>query len=186
MKLHIKNMVCSRCKMAIASVLDQIEVQPQSVELGEVQLQEEIDKEKLKQFQKAINQLGFELLDDRNSQLIEKTKTIITKLVQEQNAALSTNLSDYLSGKLDYDYNSLSNLFSELEGITIEKYFILHKIERVKELLVYDELSLKEIAFLLNYSSLPHLSAQFKSVTGFAPREFRKLFGNNRKSLDSL
>ena len=186
MKLHIKNMVCSRCKMAIASVLDQIEVQPQSVELGEVQLQEEIDKEKLKQFQKAINQLGFELLDDRNSQLIEKTKTIITKLVQEQNATLSTNLSNYLAEKVDYDYNSLSNLFSELEGITIEKYFILHKIERVKELLVYDELSLKEIAFLLNYSSLPHLSAQFKSVTGFAPREFRKLFGNNRKSLDSL
>src|SRR5690606_19427980 len=137
-----KNMVCSRCKMAIATVLDQIEVQPQSVELGEVQLQEKIDKEKLKQFQKAINQLGFELLDDRNSQLIEKTKTTITKLVHEQDAALSTNLSDYLSGKLDYDYNSLSNLFSELEGITIEKYFILHKIERVKELLVYDELSL--------------------------------------------
>jgi AraC-like DNA-binding protein len=97
-----------------------------------------------------------------------------------RNAALSTNLSGYLAEKLDYDYNSLSNLFSELEGITIEKYFILHKIERVKELLVYDELSLKEIAFLLNYSSLPHLSAQFKSVTGFAPRKFRKLFGNNR------
>jgi AraC-like DNA-binding protein len=172
--------------MAIEDVLRQLDILPLSIELGEVQLKEKIDQEKLVPFQNAINQLGFELLDDKNAKLIEKTKTAINELVHKSNAALKTNLSDYLSHKVDYEYNSLSHLFSELEGITIEKYFILHKIERVKELLVYDELSLKEIAFLLNYSSLPHLSAQFKSVTGFAPREFRKLFGNNRKSLDSL
>ena len=172
--------------MAIAAVLESLAILPLSVELGEVHLPDELSEEKLHQFRKEISLLGFELLDDGRAKLIEKTKNTIIKLVHNENANLKSNLSEYLSEKLACDYHSLSHLFSELEGTTIEKYFILHRIEKVKELIVYNEFSIKEIAFLLNYSSLSHLSTQFKSVTGFSPRHFKEVLGNERKSLDAL
>jgi AraC-like DNA-binding protein len=130
--------------------------------------------------------LGFELIDDKKSRIIEKIKNTIIQLVHHQDSGLKNNLSEVLSSELHHDYNYLSNLFSEIEGTTIEKYFIAQKIERVKELLVYDQLSLSEIAFQLNYSSVAYLSNQFKKVTGLTPSHFKQIKENKRKPLDQL
>src|SRR5690606_28337477 len=136
--------------------------------------------------EKALILLGFEVIDDRKSLIIEKIKNIIIDLVHHQDNDTKSNLSDVLSSKLHHDYNYLSNLFSEIEGTTIEKYFIAQKIEKVKELLVYDELSLSEIAFRLNYSSVAYLSNQFKKVTGLTPSHFKQIREDKRKSLDEV
>ena len=135
---------------------------------------------------KALVLLGFELIDDKKSRIIEKIKNIIIELVHHQNNDAKTNLSDVLSSQLHHDYNYLSNLFSEIEGTTIEKYFIAQKIEKVKELLVYDELSLSEIAFRLNYSSVAYLSNQFKKVTGLTPSYYKQIRDDKRKPLDKV
>ncbi|MCV9926396.1 AraC family transcriptional regulator [Flavobacterium sp. LS1R49] len=186
MKLYIKNMVCSRCKMVVKSELEKLGLHPITVELGEVEIQEaEIDSLK-EGLVEVLNSLGFELIDDKKSKIIEKTKTLIIELVHYKNNDLSTNLSHYLSTNLQHDYNSLSNLFTEVEGTTIEKYFISQKIEKVKELLIYDELSLSEIAFQLQYSSVAHLSNQFKKVTGFSPTYYKQLKDKKRKQLEDL
>ena len=134
----------------------------------------------------ALEKVGFELIDNRKGQLIERAKTLLIELVHRQNNELRTNLSDYLSQQLGHDYSSLSTLFSEVEGTTIEKFYIAQKIERVKELLVYDELSLSEIAHLLNYSSVAHLSNQFKKITGLTPSHFKQIGAVKRKPLDEL
>jgi AraC-like DNA-binding protein len=134
----------------------------------------------------AIEPLGFELIDDRKSRIIEKIKNVIIDLVHRKNSHLQTNLSDMLSEELNHDYSYLSNLFSEVEGTTIEKYFIAQKIEKVKELLVYDELSLSEIAYRLNYSSVAYLSNQFKRVTGLTPGHFKQIREIKRKPLDEV
>ncbi|KKX47548.1 AraC family transcriptional reguator [Sphingobacterium sp. IITKGP-BTPF85] len=134
----------------------------------------------------ALDPLGFEVIDDKKCRIIERIKNIIIELVHNRDSDIKTNLSDVLSNKLHHDYNYLSNLFSEVEGTTIEKYFIAQKIEKVKELLVYDELSLSEIAFRLNYSSVAYLSNQFKKVTGLTPSHFKQIKEDKRKPLDEV
>ncbi|MBC9795923.1 helix-turn-helix domain-containing protein [Sinomicrobium weinanense] len=187
MKLYIKNMVCSRCKMIVKSELEKLGLQPVSVELGEVELPADIPANKKQEIDNALQAYGFNLIDDKRSRLIERVKNLIVTLVhQPQEGYLKTNLSDYLSRELHHDYTYISNLFTQVEGTTIEKYYIAQKIERVKELLVYDELSLSEIAFQLHYSSVAHLSSQFKKVTGLTPSHFKQLGERKRRPLEEL
>jgi len=186
MKLYIKNMVCNRCKMAVKTELEKLHLQPVSMELGEVELERDLTPGEKQRLETGLHELGFELIDDKKSRLIENIKKQIILLVHHQDGELKVNLSDHLSSRLHHDYNYMSNLFSEVEGSTIEKYFIHQKIERVKELLVYDELSLSEIAFRLNYSSVAHLSNQFKKVTGFTPSHFKNIRAEKRKPLDMV
>jgi AraC-like DNA-binding protein len=186
MKLYIKNMVCSRCKMVVKSELEKLGLHPVSVELGEVEIQENNIGHIKSDLLYNLQSLGFDLIDDKKSKTIEKIKSFIIDLVQNKNNQITINLSDYLVQQLTQDYSKLSNLFSEVEGITIEKYFINQKIEKVKELLMYDEMTLNEISFLLNYSSVAHLSNQFKKVTGFSPSYFKQLKDKKRKQIEDL
>lgn len=179
-------MVCSRCKMVVKSELEKLGLHTISVELGEVEIKEELSEFQKNEVKESLNSFGFEWIDDKRSRIIEKIKTVITDLVQNKNNSLTVNLSDYLVEHLAKDYNSLSNLFSEIENTTIEKYFINQKIEKVKELLMYDELTLNEIAYQLNYSSVAHLSNQFKKVTGFSPSYFKQLKDKKRKQIEDL
>ncbi len=184
--LFIKNMVCNRCIMVVQNELDKFDLEVKNIRLGEVILDKEPTTEEKDKLEKALILLGFEVIDDRKSLIIEKIKNIIIDLVHHQDNDTKKNLSDILSSKLHHDYNYLSNLFSEIEGTTIEKYFIAQKIEKVKELLVYDELSLSEIAFRLNYSSVAYLSNQFKKVTGLTPSYFKQIREDKRKPLDKV
>jgi AraC-like DNA-binding protein len=186
MKVYIKNMVCNRCIMVVKNELKKLGFRPVNLTLGEVELERDIDENEKKIINDHLSTFGFELIDDKKSRLIGQIKSLIIELVHHQNSELKINLSDYLSGKLHHGYTYLSNLFSEVEGTTIEKYFIAQKIEKVKELLVYDELSLSEIAFQLNYSSVAHLSNQFKKVTGLTPRHFKNIKAEKRKPLDEV
>jgi len=186
MKLYIKNMVCNRCKMVVKNEIEKLGYQTISVELGEVKLEETTRPINRHEILKTLQPLGFELIDDKKSQLIEHIKTTIIDLVHNKNNDLRINLSDYLNNIIHYDYHYLSNLFSEVEGTTIEKYLIAQKIEKVKELLMYDELSLSEIAWKLNYSSVAHLSNQFKKVTGLTPTHFKNIKTLKRKPLDEV
>lgn len=179
-------MVCHRCIMVVQNELDKLGIHATNVKLGEAQLEKELSDEEKNKLEKSLTQLGFELIDDKKSRIIEKIKTVIINLVHHQDNDNKTNLSDLLSKELHHDYHYLSNLFSEVEGTTIEKYFIAQKIEKVKELLVYDELSLSEIAFQLNYSSVAHLSNQFKKVTGLTPSHFKQIREDKRKPLDKV
>lgn len=179
-------MVCSRCKMVVKSELEKLGLHPIFVELGEVELQEDITENQKVILIKELRLLGFDWLDDKKSKTIDKIKTLIIDLVQNKNNELNTNLSDYLSINLHQDYNTLSHLFSEVTGTTIEKYFICQKIEKVKELITYDELSLSEIAFRLNYSSVAYLSNQFKKVTGFSPSYFKRSKFRKRQLIESI
>lgn len=185
-KLYIKNMVCPRCIMVVKAELAKLGIEAQSVELGEVTLQQKLGEDKKKQLNEVLHSLGFALIDDKRSRLIEQVKNLIIELVREKNSNLRTNLSDYIAGYVHHDYSYISNLFSEVTGSSIEKYFIAQKTERVKELLVYDELSLSEIANELNYSSVAHLSAQFKKVTGFTPSHYKQIKEQKRKTLDEI
>ncbi|MGO3707837.1 MAG: helix-turn-helix domain-containing protein [Mesonia hippocampi] len=184
--LFIKNMVCNRCNMVIRNELDKLNLNVRSIKLGEVIIENQLTLEEKLNLSKVLSDLGFELIDDKKSRIIEKIKTIIIDLVHHQDGETKTNLSNLLSKELNLDYNYLSNLFSEVEGTTIEKYFIAQKIEKVKELLVYDELSLSEIAHRLNYSSVAYLSNQFKKVTGLTPSHFKKIRNEKRKPLDEV
>lgn len=186
MKLHIKNMVCSRCKIIIKSELEKLGLQIVSIELGEVEILEKDINRIKNNLLMNLKSFGFDLFEDRKSKTIEKIKTLIIDLVQNKNNQLNTNLSEYISKDLLQDYNSLSNLFSEVENTTIEKYYINQKIERVKELLIYDELTLSEIAYQLNYSSVGYLSNQFKKVTGFSPTYFLQLKDRKRKQIEDI
>ena len=186
MKLYIKNMVCSRCKMVVKSVFENIGINPIGVELGEVELKNDIEENQKQELLKSLRAIGFDLIDDRKSKAIDKIKTLIIDLVQNKNNDLKSNLSDYLSQQLHQDYNTLSNLFSEVENTTIEKYFMNQKIEKVKELIIYDELSLSEIAYSLNYSSVSHLSNQFKKTTGFSPTYFKSIKSVKRRQIEDL
>ncbi len=186
MKLYIKNMVCNRCIMVVRNELEALGYQVENVSLGEVELYPEPDEHGKLMLNDHLQAFGFELIDDKKNRLIGQIKSLIIALVHQQNSELSTNLSDYLSTRLHHDYSYLSQLFSQVEGTTIEKYFIAQKIEKVKELLVYDELSLSEIAFQLNYSSVAHLSNQFKKITGLTPSHFKKIKAYRRKPLDEV
>ena len=186
MKLYIKNMVCSRCKMVVKSELEKLGLHPISVELGVVEIQESnIEPIQVSMLQN-LRKYGFDLIDDKRSMTIEKMKTLIVELVHHNNNDIKINLSDYLTKNILQDYSSLSKLFSEVEGTTIEKYFINQKIEKVKELLMYDELSLSEIAYQLHYSNVAHLSNQFKKITGLTPTYFKQLNDKKRKQIEDL
>lgn len=186
MKLYIKNMVCDRCKMVVTDQLLKLGIEPVSVTLGEVVLNQELSGQQKQELGAVLQSLGFALIDDKKSRLIEQIKNLIVALVHHQQEGLKTNLSEYLSSRLNIDYNYLSTLYSEIEGATIEKYYIAQKIEKVKELLEYDEHSLSQIAHLLNYSSVAYLSNQFKKVTGFTPSQFKNSKEHQRKPLDKL
>ncbi len=184
--LFIKNMVCNRCIMAVQDKLNQSGLHVKDIKLGEVTLYKAPTPEEKNTLNTVLIPLGFEVINDKKSRIIEKIKSVIIDLVHHQDNDNNANLSEILSSKLHHDYNYLSNLFSEIEGTTIEKYFIAQKIEKVKELLVYDELSLSEIAFRLNYSSVAYLSNQFKKVTGLTPSHFKQIKDDKRKPLDMV
>ena len=175
MKLYIKNMVSNRCKMIVKSELEEFGLHFIIVDLGEVEIMENITSEQRILLNQNLEKSGLGLLEDKKRVLIEKIKNIIVELVYYSEEQPKINLSDYLSGKLNYDYTYLANLFSENQSTTIEHFFLDHKIERVKELLVYDELSLTEIAYKLHYSSVAHLSNQFKKMTGLTPSGYKNL-----------
>jgi AraC-like DNA-binding protein len=186
MKLYVKNMVCNRCKMVVKSELERLGLYPVSVALGEVEIEEELQGYQRQNIHTALQKFGFALLDDKKSVVIERVKNLIVDLVQNKNNYLKKTLSDYLSKELNHDYTYITNLFTQVEGTTIEQYFIAQKIERVKELLVYDEMSLSEMAYTLNYSSVAHLSAQFKKVTGLTPSHYKQLKEKKRRPLEEL
>lgn len=179
-------MVCIRCKMAVKAELDKLELHYNYIDFGEADVEENLSPELQYLLNTGLKKSGLELMDDKKSMLIEKIKILIVELVHYSEEPLKKNLSDYLSEKLNYDYTYLANLFSEVQGTTIEKFFINHKIERVKELLVYDELNLKEIAFKMHYSSVAHLSSQFKKLTGFTPSHFKHLKQKKRVPLEHV
>ena len=172
--------------MVVKSTIEKLGLHPMQVELGEVTLQENDISPVKEQLKEELQSFGFDLLDNKKTKTIEKIKNRIIDLVQNKNSELQILLSDYLTQELHQDYSVLSNLFSQVEGITIEKYYILQKIEKVKELLVYDELTLSEIAFQLNYSSVAYLSNQFKKVTGLTPSHFKKMRTIKRRPLEEL
>lgn len=179
-------MVCNRCKTAVKAEFEKLGFHLLYADLGVVEIVENNLENKKSNLNENLRSLGFELIDDKKCQTIERVKNLIVDLVHYKDNEIDTNLSDYLSMNLLQDYNSLSNLFSEVENTTIEKYFINQKIERVKELLMYDELTLSEIAYKLNYSSVAYLSNQFRKITGLSPRYYKNLKENKRKQLDEL
>jgi AraC-like DNA-binding protein len=186
MHLYIKNMVCNRCITAVESVLKKQEIPHITVRLGEVETSDDISSEKLENLRRDLASLGFELLDDAKKKIIEKIKNVIIQHIHHSNQEEHHNYSEILSRSLLKDYSYLSNLFSSVEGITIERYIISQKIERVKELIIYDELTLSEIADKLGYSSVAHLSSQFKKVTGLTPSHFKQIGLSRRKPLDEV
>jgi len=188
-RLYIKNMVCPRCIRVVRDELEDLDLKVTRVDLGEVEIENDITPELRDKIDDAMIKNGFELLEDQKQKIVEKIKISVIDLIyndERKEEARPLTLSAYLSQSLGMDYNYLSTLFSSVENITIEKYVILQKIERVKELLKYEELTLSEIAHRLNYSSTQHLSNQFKQVTGFSPTQFKKMVGNSRKSIDKL
>lgn len=184
--LRIKNMVCDRCVMVVRTELERFGCRVVSVRLGEAEIVGELSSERKAELAARLEALGFELLEDRRERLIEAVKRAVIELVRGSEVVPDVRLSDYLQERLRVDYRQISALFSETEGRTVEKYFIAQKIERVKELLVYDELPLAEIAFRLGYSSVAHLSAQFKQVTGLTPSRYRQSGGGRRQTLDKV
>lgn len=180
-------MVCQRCKMVVAELLEKTGLHPVRVDLGEIELQETVIEPSIKEkLQQQLQQLGFELLNDENSKTISKLKTLIINLVHTQNNEINVPLSEFLTQQMHCDYSALSNLFSQLEGITIERFYILQKIEKVKELVLYNELTLSQIASQLNYSSASYLSNQFKKETGLTPSQFKSLNRPTRHGLDEV
>ncbi len=185
--LHIKNMVCHRCIMAVDHALRTLNLHPLSVELGIAVIAEELTPDLRMRIKETLETLEFELIDDRRIQTVQQMKDLIVKLVHySTNEIIHTNLSNYLAHTIGKNYGTLSKMFSEVTGTTVEKYFIAQKIERAKELLTYNELTLSEIAYLLGYSSTAYLSAQFKSMTGLTPTQFKQKKEKHRRALDEL
>lgn len=179
-------MVSLRCKLLVKSELDKLGLKTHAIDLGEVDLEYELSESDRNKLQAELLKSGLELMDDKVAILIEKIKNTVVEMIHYADEVPKVNFSDYLSEKLDYDYKYLSELFTKTKGMTIEHYIILHKVERVKELIMYNELSLTEIAWKLHYSSVAHLSNQFKKITGLTPTFFRTLGRKSRKTLESL
>ncbi len=179
-------MVCIRCQMVVKAELEKLDVGYVNVKIGEVNTIKDVSKEQLQKLDIALRKSGLELMDDKKSILVEKIKSAVIELVHYTDDQIKTNLSDYLSEKLNYDYTYLANLYSEVKGSTIEKLYLTHKVEKVKELIVYDELNLSEIAYQLHYSSVAHLSNQFKKITGLSPSHFKKLKNKRRRTLEDV
>jgi AraC-like DNA-binding protein len=186
MELYIKNMVSHRCKLKVEEELNNLYLPFLRVDLGVLETAEAIDDNRLELLKQNLAVSGLEIVDDRKMILVEKIKTIIIELVHYTDEMPKITYSDYISEKLNLDYTYLSNVFSEVKGTTIQQYIIDNKIERVKELLLYDELNLTKIAILLNYSSVAHLSTQFKKVTGFTPSVFKKSKRIRNKNLENI
>ena len=186
MKIFIKHMVSNRCKMAVKEELRKLGLHFIVVDLGEVEIMENISTAQREQMKIALLNSGFELMDDKRAILIEKIKTAVIEMVHHSDENIKINFSDYLSEKLSHNYTYLANLFSEVQGTTIEHFIIAHKIERIKELIIYDELNITEIAWKLNYSSVAHLSNQFKKVTGLSPSHFKQLKDKRRSSIEDV
>lgn len=186
MKLFIKYMVSTRCKMVVKEELKKLGLHFMVVDLGEIDIMENISIETREQLKLALLNSGLELMDDKRAVLIEKIKNVIIDMVHYSDELPKVNYSDYISEKLNHDYTYLSNIFSEVKGITIQQFIIIHKIERAKELLLYDELNLTEISYKLNYSSVAHLSNQFKKVTGLTPSHFRQLKDKRRSPIEDI
>lgn len=186
MKLYIKYMVSMRCKMLVRDELSKLGLHFVMPDMGVVEIMEEITDEQRMELRTALSISGLELMEDKKSVLIEKIKAVVIEMVHYTNELPKTNFSDFLSEKLHYDYTYLANLFSEVHGSTIEQFIILHKIERVKELIVYDELNLTEIAWKMHYSSVAHLSNQFKKVTGLSPSHFKQLKDKRRMPIEDI
>ena len=186
MHYFIKNMVCNRCIMVVQQVFENLDYVPVRISLGNVETAIPIQEGEMEKLRKALVGYGFELIDDTKSRIIEKIKNLVVQSVHHNHEDLKVNYSEYIESHLNRDYAYLSSLFSEVEGTTIEKYIILQKIERVKELLVYDELTLSEIAYQMGYSNVAYLSNQFKKVTGLTPSYFKHIKENKRKPLDEV
>lgn len=184
--LYIKNMVCDRCIMAVGQTLKDNGLRPLEVELGRATVEGHISTPRREKLQAALRQIGFELLDDRRKRTMEQIKTAIIRLVHYNDNRSHVTLSAYLQDELHQDYSNLSKLFSETASKTIERYYMEQRVERVKELITYNELTLSEIAVKMNYSSVAYLSSQFKSITGMTPTQFKKLQGNKRKGIDKI
>lgn len=179
-------MVSVRCIMAVKVELKNLGLHFIVVDLGEVEIMEDLSNEQRELLRTALFNCGLELMDDKKAILIERIKNVITEMIHHSDEALKTNYSDYISEKLNYDYTYLSNLFSEVKGTTIQQFIIIHKIERAKELLIYDELNLTEISYKLHYSSVAHLSNQFKKITGLTPSHFKQLKNKNRSPIEDI
>ena len=172
--------------MAVQSVLEGLKISYKEIELGRVKLTDGINAQQRQQLNTALQHYHLELMDDKKKIITERIKTLIIQLLHEEPEAIQLKLSVYLSNSLQYDYTYLSNIFSEVEGSTIERFYIVNRVERVKELLIYDELNLTEIAYQMHYSSVSHLSAQFKKVTGLTPSHFKQLRHKRRSMLEDM
>ena len=186
MKLYIKYMVSVRCKMMVKEELKKLGLHFIVVDLGEVEIMEDLSPEQREELRLALLRSGLELMDDRKAVLIEKVKNLIIEMVHYADELPKVNYSDYIAEKLNHDYTYLSNIFSEVKGITIQQFIIVHKIERIKELIIYDELNITEIAWKMNYSSVAHLSNQFKKVTGLTPSHFKQLKDKRRTPIEDI
>jgi AraC family transcriptional regulator len=186
MKLFIKNMVCNRCILVVRQEFEKAGLKPTEVRMGEVELTQQPTARQLQEIDAALKNLGFEILDDQKKKQIERIKTLLIEKTQSGEIEEHFSLSGFLAGHLNKEYSQISRLFSEVEGITIEQFFILQKVEKVKELVAYNEMSLSEISWKLGYSSVAHLASQFKKITGLTTGHFKKKGGQHRKSLDSV
>jgi len=179
-------MVCIRCQMVVKSELEKLALEYTVVKIGEANIKGQVSDEILELLDKALRKSGLQLMDNKKSILVEKIKNAIIDLVHYTEDQIKVNLSDYLCEKLNHDYTYLANLFSEVKGVTIEQFYLSHKIEKVKELIVYDELNLTEIAYKMHYSSVAHLSNQFKKITGLTPSHFKELKNKRRDTLENV
>jgi len=179
-------MVSNRCKTAVQEVFEKYGLALSQIELGEVEVTDFISEDILSQLKISLLELGFELMEDKQVVLIERIKNVIIEMVHHSDEHIKKNLSDYLSEKLNYDYTYLANRFAKIQGISIEHFVILHKIDRIKELLIYDELNITEIAYKMSYSSVAHLSSQFKKITGLTPSQFKRLKFRKRDLIEDI
>ncbi len=186
MKLFIKYMVSTRCKMVVKEELKKMNLHFIVVDLGEVDIMENITINQREQLKTALLLSGLELMDDKKAVLIEKITNVIIEMIHHSEEVPKVNYSDFIAEKLNFDYTYLSNIFSEVKGITIQQFIIVHKIERIKELIIYDELNISEIAWKMNYSSVAHLSNQFKKITGLSPSHFKQLKDKRRSPLEDI
>ena len=186
MKIYVKYMVSLRCKMAVKEELKKLGLHFVVIDLGEIEIMEELSDLQREELKTALLNSGLELMDDKRAVLIEKIRSVIIKMIHYADEMPKVKYSEYISEKLNYDYTYLSNLFSEVKGVTIQQFIIMHKIERAKELMLYDELNLTEISYRLQYSSVAHLSNQFKKITGLTPSEFKHLKTRHRDPIEEI
>jgi AraC-like DNA-binding protein len=186
MKLYIKFMLSTRCKIVVKDILKSLDLHFVIVDLGEVEIMEDLDTEQLDALKMGLLEAGLELMDNKKAILIERIKNTIIEMVHHSTEGIKINFSNFLSEKLNHDYTYMANLFSEVQGTTIEQFMIAHKVERVKELIIYGELNITEIAWKMNYSSVAHLSNQFKKMTGLSPSQFKQLKEKTRRSLEEI